>query len=73
MTITGRITGWFMVGGSLGAMSLPWLIGQLIERIGPHALPLIILTALILTLGVLAVLVRYPPIESTSAVLNSSQ
>ncbi len=36
MAITGRITGWFFVGASLGGMTLPWLIGQLFESIGPR-------------------------------------
>jgi MFS transporter, FHS family, Na+ dependent glucose transporter 1 len=36
MTITGSITSWFFVGSSLGAMTLPWAIGQLFERIGPQ-------------------------------------
>ena len=36
MTITGRVTGWFFVGASAGAMLLPWLIGQLFDSIGPR-------------------------------------
>ena len=37
MTITGRVTGRFFIGASLGGMSLPWLAGQLFERVGPQA------------------------------------
>jgi FHS family Na+ dependent glucose MFS transporter 1 len=37
LPITGRITGWFLVGTSLGSMLVPWLIGQGIERIGPQS------------------------------------
>ena len=36
MSITGRITGWFFVGASAGGMTLPWLIGQLFESVGPR-------------------------------------
>ena len=36
MPITGRITSWFLVGASLGGMSLPWLIGQLFAALGPQ-------------------------------------
>ena len=73
MIITGKITGWFMVGGSLGAMSLPWLVGQLFEVIGPQVFPQVIFTTLIVTLGIMLMLVRNPPLESTGAILTSSQ
>jgi fucose permease len=43
MTITARMTGWFIVGASAGCMSLPWLIGQLFESVGPRALMFMIL------------------------------
>ena len=32
--ITGAVTGWFLVASSIGAMSVPWLIGQLFEPVG---------------------------------------
>jgi FHS family Na+ dependent glucose MFS transporter 1 len=47
MTITGQVTGWFFVGASLGGMSLPWVIGQFFESIGPHVMMFAILAALI--------------------------
>jgi FHS family Na+ dependent glucose MFS transporter 1 len=47
MTITGQVTGWFFVGASLGGMSLPWLIGQFFESIGPHVMMFAILAVLI--------------------------
>jgi FHS family Na+ dependent glucose MFS transporter 1 len=56
MPITGRITGWFLVGASVGAMFLPWLIGQLFESIGPTVTMVTILIDVILSLGVLVVL-----------------
>jgi FHS family Na+ dependent glucose MFS transporter 1 len=59
MTITGQVSGWFLVGASLGAMSLPWLIGQLFERVGPHVTMLAILIDVILTLGVFAALLLH--------------
>jgi FHS family Na+ dependent glucose MFS transporter 1 len=43
MTITARTTGWFIVGASAGCMSLPWLIGQFFESVGPRALMVMIL------------------------------
>jgi fucose permease len=54
MTITGRTTGGFFVGCSLGGMFLPWLIGQLFEPIGPVVLLVTVLVALALALAALA-------------------
>lgn len=43
LQISGKITGWFFVGASLGGMVIAWVIGQLIEPIGPPAAMWIIL------------------------------
>jgi fucose permease len=56
MRITGRVTGWFLVGGSVGGMSLPWLIGQLFESFGPQITILLVMIDLVLALVVLFVL-----------------
>ena len=37
--LTGGMTGYFLVGSSLGAMALPWLIGQFFESAGPAVFP----------------------------------
>ena len=50
--ITGQITGWFFVGASLGGMTVPWLIGQLFEPIGPRVTMLVILADVIMAVGV---------------------
>lgn len=50
MKITGGITGWFFVGVGLGGMSLPWLIGRLLEFCGPRFMMLAILLDLALAL-----------------------
>jgi FHS family Na+ dependent glucose MFS transporter 1 len=50
--ITGQRTGWFLIGASLGAMSLPWMIGQLFEAIGPQMAILAIMGDLALALAV---------------------
>jgi FHS family Na+ dependent glucose MFS transporter 1 len=52
MTLTGQRTGWFLIGASVGGMSLPWLIGQLFEAIGPQMAMLAIMGDLALALGV---------------------
>lgn len=60
MAITGRVTGWFFVGASVGGMSLPWLIGQLFESIGPRVTMVIILIDLLVAAGLLFALALIP-------------
>lgn len=56
VTMTGRVTGWFFVGSSVGGMTVPWVIGQFFEGAGPRAAPWIILWDLIGAVGVLSAL-----------------
>jgi FHS family Na+ dependent glucose MFS transporter 1 len=58
MTITGRITGWFFAGVALGGMTLPWLIGQLFEPIGPSIAMVAMLSFLVGALCVLRVILQ---------------
>jgi FHS family Na+ dependent glucose MFS transporter 1 len=37
MPVTGKTTGWFFAGASVGGMTLPWLVGQLFDAAGPYA------------------------------------
>ena len=61
MAITGRVTGWFIVGASAGSMFLPWLIGQLFEPAGPRAAMFVVIAALAAAAVVFYSLVRRPP------------
>lgn len=54
--ITGQITGWFFIGASAGGMFLPWMIGQLFERIGPQVMMSAILLDLSIAMVVLALI-----------------
>lgn len=56
MPISGRTTGLFFVGVGSGAMSVPWLVGQLFEASGPLAMIYLFLGVLTLDLVVLLVL-----------------
>ena len=57
MPVTGKVTGWFLIGGSAGGMWLPWLIGQLFESIGPSVTMIAIGVDLIAAIAVWAVIV----------------
>jgi FHS family Na+ dependent glucose MFS transporter 1 len=56
MPITGRVTSWFFVGASLGGMTIPWVIGQLFQAVGPQAVPLVVSFAILASIVVLLVL-----------------
>ena len=56
--ITGAVTGWFLVASSIGAMSVPWLIGQLFEPLGAEIAMIIILVDLIAALIAFAALMK---------------
>jgi FHS family Na+ dependent glucose MFS transporter 1 len=58
VAITGRVMGWLLVASSAGAMSVPWLIGQMFESSGPQVLMIAVLIDLLLTAAVLALLIR---------------
>jgi FHS family Na+ dependent glucose MFS transporter 1 len=59
VTVTGRVTGWFVIGASLGSMFLPWLIGQLFDSAGPEVAMIIIMIDLVLALAVFGILILY--------------
>jgi MFS transporter, FHS family, Na+ dependent glucose transporter 1 len=57
LRVTGTITGWFLVGGGVGGMLLPWLIGQAFALIGPGSMMFIIVADLILEAMILLVFI----------------
>ena len=63
--LTGGVTGLFLVGSSLGAMTVPWLIGQFFESVGPRVFPLfltaVILAGMVLLVVILLLLRRRDP------------
>jgi FHS family Na+ dependent glucose MFS transporter 1 len=59
VAISGRITAWFLVGSSIGAMALPWAIGQLFQPVGPTIAVAAVLYTLATALAVLGVLLVY--------------
>jgi len=56
LIITGRITGWFLSGSSVGGMTLPWLMGQLFEAQGPRSAMTVVGGGLLAALGVFGLL-----------------
>ena len=56
LRMTGGITGFFLVGSSLGAMVLPWLIGQFFESVGPRVVPVFLAIAIAASIALLTVI-----------------
>jgi FHS family Na+ dependent glucose MFS transporter 1 len=57
MRLTAAMTGWILVGGGLGGMSIPWIIGQFFERVGPRVTMPILMVSILIDMFILLVLV----------------
>jgi MFS transporter, FHS family, Na+ dependent glucose transporter 1 len=57
VSLTGTLVGWILVGGGVGGMVFPWLIGQLFQRISPHVTMPILLAGNLIAFGLLLVLI----------------
>jgi predicted MFS family arabinose efflux permease len=51
--LTGALMSWIFVGGGIGGMVVPWLVGQLFERISPRVTMPALLTNTLIELGLL--------------------
>jgi len=56
MRVTGRLTGWFVLGSSTGSMLIPLIVGQLFRPFGPQVLMLLMIVTLLAAAGVLFVI-----------------
>lgn len=57
LSLSGQMTSYFFIGASLGGMSIPWLIGQLFEKIGPVVTMFIILATVLVAVVVFGLLI----------------
>lgn len=60
MHVTGTMAGWFLVGGSIGGMILPWGIGQAFVRIGAGAMVTIVFMGVVFNLLALILFTKTP-------------
>ncbi len=56
--LSGKVTGWFLVGSAAGSMFWPWLIGQFIKSQGPQVLMWVVTINLCGAMAMLGVLIR---------------
>ena len=64
VNIRGRVMGYFFIGVSLGAMSIPWFIGQVFERVHPYSMLVVVSVSLALAALVLAVILKRAPVAT---------
>jgi len=57
LRLTGVLIGWILVGGGIGGMFFPWLIGQLFERISPRITMPVLLANTLIEFGLLLALI----------------
>jgi MFS transporter, FHS family, Na+ dependent glucose transporter 1 len=66
LQLSSRVTSWLMIGGSMGAMTVPWLLGRIFGALGAQATMIALVLDLALALLVLlAVLARRQVDHST--------
>jgi xanthine/uracil permease len=58
MTLTGQVTGWFIVAASGGAMLVPLIIGQTFSASGPRLVIVVTTSTLAIAFGVLTFMIR---------------
>jgi FHS family Na+ dependent glucose MFS transporter 1 len=59
MPITGKVTGYFLVGANVGSMTVPWVIGQLFESVGPQSMVSTVGVVVLIALALFVVIMRY--------------
>jgi FHS family Na+ dependent glucose MFS transporter 1 len=59
MPITGKVTGYFLVGANVGSMTVPWVIGQLFETVGPQSMVSTVGAVTLIALALFVVIMRY--------------
>lgn len=65
MPITSKVTSAFVIGASIGSMSLPWLTGLLFGRIGPEALTYVVGATIAFAVALFAVITRHAASQAT--------
>ncbi len=68
LVTSGTVTGWFLVGTSIGAMTLPWLIGQVFESAGSISLIGIVLGGIVFAFITLILIIRLSRLQERAVI-----
>lgn len=67
MTLSGQVSGWFLVGASAGSMFLPWLAGRMFDAAGPRSMLVAVACSLALAACVFATLLALSRAQAAPA------
>jgi MFS transporter, FHS family, Na+ dependent glucose transporter 1 len=56
--LTSRVSGIILLGDSLGFMVLPWVVGQVLQSVGPQAMTTLVFLSLVGNLAAFAAIMR---------------
>jgi hypothetical protein len=56
--LTSRVSGIILLGDSLGFMVLPWVVGQVLQGVGPQAMTTLVFMSLVGNLAAFAAIMR---------------
>jgi FHS family Na+ dependent glucose MFS transporter 1 len=56
--LTSRVSGFILLGDSLGFMVLPWIVGQVLQGVGPQAMTTLVFLSLVGNLAAFAAIMR---------------
>jgi FHS family Na+ dependent glucose MFS transporter 1 len=56
--LTSRVSGFILLGDSLGFMVLPWVVGQVLQGVGPQAMTTLVFLSLVGNLAAFAAIMR---------------
>jgi MFS transporter, FHS family, Na+ dependent glucose transporter 1 len=65
--LTSRISGIILLGDSLGFMVLPWVVGQVLQGVGPQAMTTLVFLSLVGNLAAFVSILRLRRTKSASA------
>ncbi len=61
LTLTSNATSWFLGASSIGGLTVPWLIGRLLDSSGAKAMPIVVTVVASMTVVWLGVIARVHP------------
>ena len=68
--LTARVSGLILLGDSLGFMVLPWVMGQVLQSVGPQALTTLVFMSLVGNLAAFAAIMRLRRTAPATALID---
>jgi len=69
--LTSRVSGFILLGDSLGFMVLPWVVGQVLQGVGPQAMTTLVFLSLVGNLAAFAAIMRLRRSSPTTATVDA--